>query len=703
MADVLAQPAAEPTQRRWLECLGAITNFLSARSQLAVIPCLSRGVHVALGPQDPRAAYWMQLCMTLQSEFGLYIPSGLKEQALLCGDRGWQGLARDLWQLRGQFVALNDTADAATRRVEGEVAGTERFRLQTFCRFRPPSHAKAKGSGAGAPTVALPLHQRIALLRQAHPELSQKEVLQHAIPQAAATLETGEAHGADVEEEDAGEGKGRGTGAGDGFTAAVQEVVPGAGGTVLAVAPGCGFREFEFGHVFNSEASQRDLYEQCGLRLVSDALNGLNGALIVYGQTSSGKTHTMFGPMEAFASAAGDGDDSQQVAAPLGEQRGLAPRVAEAVLHALAERRRAGFHVELGVSYVEIFGEEVTNLLSDVPANVHRGAAARLAHRHVLEGNLEVAVEDSAVLAELLARGEQRKRRAATAMNQRSTRAHTILVLRLRQHHQDAADRTIESTLFLADLGGSERVSKSHANEGIRAPGAVDINADGEQVRISWADYYRHRERITETSHINKGLLALKRCIAALHTKQQFKCPVKRKALRVPFRDSKLTAVLEPALGGRARAAIVVCCNSDDVHAEETVQTLRFSDLCSRVKYEHQKSAEHAGAAAAQLLRSLDAQIAEVEAEIRQKERMEWRSRVRTDRLGQNQAPTTRVLAAEEMELGGYGAVEILPDSGEGPTEQVEHEVWGEVAVGAEEERARYEVLLERRRRLLGA
>lgn len=170
----------------------------------------------------------------------------------------------------------------------------------------------------------------------------------------------------------------------------------------------------------------------------------------------------------------------------------------------------------------------------------------------------------------------------------------------------------------------------------------------------------------------------------------------------IPYRDSKLTEVLEPALSGlAARTAVIICCSSDKENAEETVQSLRFGEMCRLVEHEQTDTMDISGALADALGRIND-EIEEVEKLIRQKERWEWRETVRTDIVDANDEATTRVVG-EEMELGGLGAVEILPaDEALTDRRTVEHRVWGEMLVGAEEEHERMEALLLSRRQLLG-
>mmetsp|Transcript_24887 Transcript_24887/g.71388 ORF Transcript_24887/g.71388 Transcript_24887/m.71388 type:complete len:782 (+) Transcript_24887:73-2418(+) len=624
------------------------------RGHLALGIC--RSLYDFLKPSDNHGQYWQWMCLRLVEEHRLHMPAEAeKARAIACGIGGWRSLLLELWPLRHRF----------TDSVPTVVAVPETSRLTAHCRVRPLAPVDACAAAPRAAKVSLPLHQRVALLRQVNPNLPQKEAMQLLMSQP--------------------EGDAAHCGVDDGFTASVLSVTPGSEGSVLTVSPGIGIRNWQFDQVFDEASSQSQVFRQCGLRLANDLLNGTNGALIVYGQTGSGKTHTMFGPHVV--------DDD----APRAED-GLVPRVAREILESLERRRAAGFEVQLGASYVEVFGNDVSDLLGS-RLGVNRAAQHRMGHRYILEGQCEVPIDDFAALEDVLRRGENAKRKASTAMNERSSRAHTIVILRLRQRAPEV-EKFVESSLSLVDLGGSERVSKSKANENLRAPGGVRCGE--EQVGpVPWEEYYHCRQRITETNNINKGLLTLKRCIQALTERPKF-VRAGRDPPRIPFYDSKLTQLLEPALNGQARTAFVVCCSREDVHAEETVQTLRFGKLCSSVEQERTAREPDASMVISQALEQIDREIAEVEAEIRSKERWEWRKRVEVHYVNEMDTGGAVCNKNEEMELGGLGAVEILPDDGTSQRRQVEHEVWGQVLVGAEAENDRREELLRRRQVLLG-
>merc|ERR1719433_324625 len=207
--------------------------------------------------------------------------------------------------------------------------------------------------------------------------------------------------------------------------------------------------------------------------------------------------------------------------------RGIVPRACAEVLAVLQCWRTRGLDVQLSASYVELFGNEISDLLREGNV-VGQGVAGRygavratdrVGHRYVLDGHTHWLVESLAELNELLRLGDEAKRRAATAMNERSTRAHTVLVLSLttrqprqqpqeQQPHkqQDQQHHPRMSRFFFADLGGSEKLSKSKADEGTHAP--VTVVGGQELSRLSWQEYYAHRQRVQETLNINKGLFS---------------------------------------------------------------------------------------------------------------------------------------------------------------------------------------------------
>jgi kinesin family protein 5 len=252
-------------------------------------------------------------------------------------------------------------------------------------------------------------------------------------------------------------------------------------------------------------------------------------------------------------------------------------------------------------------------------------------------------------VAEVLKLGAAQKRRAATAMNDRSSRAHALFILSLTQHcPRTGVKRT--SRLFLADLGGSEKVQKSLVDAG--ANRTVDAFSVGFQLG----------EHMREAVYINLGLLALKKCIEALNNDMAY----------VPYQDSKLTMLLSSGLGGNSKTAVLVACSMNSSDATETVAALRFGERCALIETEVRDN----GNMLAGVLAQLDTQIAELEGLIRTKERWTVREERRTDGLAE--------AGTVEAAIGGLEVKKVV------------------FLVGAEKERQALEKLLHRRAEFTG-
>ena len=423
--------------------------------------------------------------------------------------------------------------------------------------------------------------------------------------------------------------------------ARVQTVDPGRG-LVVMVAPSIGMRPFTFDHVLEGKASQANAYDVAARRLVMDMCNGFNSSIIMYGQTGSGKTYTCFGP------DAGVTVDTNPTRTRL-SRRGLVQRACEEVFRSAEERRARGIACTLYVSFVEVYGQEVTDLLRGGQRVGHNKVSSQ---RYVMSGQARNRVDSLADIAAALATGDAQKRRAATAMNDRSSRAHSLFVLSMEMKNAQTGVE-LSSQMILADLGGSEQVKRSKVDHG------------GYDAETGTALGFQLGDNMREAVNINLGLLALKKCISALNDGASY----------VPYQDSKLTMLLSPALGGDSKATVMVCASKENVDAVETLQALRFGEKCSLVE----NAAGVNSSAIADIIAEMDAEIAALEATILRKERWESRETVRRDAL---------------VEAGTYEAALAAQKGGE--------VVRTGVVVGAEAERARLEEVIVRRAELTG-
>jgi kinesin family member 5 len=332
------------------------------------------------------------------------------------------------------------------------------------------------------------------------------------------------------------------------------------------------------------------------------------------------------------------------------EVRGIIPRACEEILQAVKQRAVMNqIDTVIKVSYVEIYGDQVSDLLRN---GARCGQSKVASQRFVLSGAAETEVQCIEDFYELLHKGDLQKRRAATAMNDRSTRAHSLFIVTLHQSKL-GSDVTLRSRLFLADLGGSEQVKKSQVEAGKLREGFDNAFSVG----------FEKAQHMREAVYINLGLLALKKCVEALNNGSPY----------VPYQDSKLTMLLSEGLGGNSKTSIIVCANLNPVHSHETLATLRFGENCAKIELEARNNASMM----AGLIAQLDNQIKTLEAEILRKERWVVEERRRED-----------VLAEEGTFEKASGATEVMKVS---------------VVTGAEAERIQLEKLLRQRVALLGS
>eukprot|EP00798_Chlamydomonas_sp_ICE-L_P019464 gene19464-26125_t len=300
-------------------------------------------------------------------------------------------------------------------------------------------------------------------------------------------------------------------------------------------------QQFVFDAVYGEDSSQATLFEDLKIS-VDSVLEGINGTILAYGQTGSGKTHTLIGDLQ---------DQKQQ---------GIVPR---AILHLglgikniIAASPGTTFKVLLSV--VEIYCEQIRDLLEGWGAATPNGGASEknLQVRHdpargnYIEGAMEISVEDEAQLSKIMQHGLSLRTIAATAMNQESSRSHCIVTVRV-EHASPSGEGARSAKLCMVDLAGSERQSKTGAS------GAT----------------------LAEGSQINKSLSCLANVIYALTesaNKDIGNGTQPQPPRYVPFRDSKLTRVLQDSLGGNARTALIICCSPSSDNSQETLSSLRF-------------------------------------------------------------------------------------------------------------------------------
>eukprot|EP00808_Paulinella_micropora_P017092 g26318.t1 len=314
--------------------------------------------------------------------------------------------------------------------------------------------------------------------------------------------------------------------------------------------PGQGVKPFPFPRVFNAHDMQSTVYEEAARDAVIALLNGYNAAVLCYGQTGSGKTHTMFGPPSVW-------EVSTEARF---QQCGMVLRALSEIFEARGSERLQGVDCSVTLQYVDIYNESIHCLGSGQAVDLRCARDGSF----VMQGAQEYVVHSLAEAIDVLLEGEKRKKFAATAMNDRSSRSHTVLVVSVQQV---LGSRVSLSRLHLVDLAGSERLHQSGVTE-------------------------RRKE---EAIGINYSLYVLGKCINAL---------AKGKG-HVPYLESSLTKLLKGALGGNSRTSILVTCSEEDKMAEQTLNTLQFGLRCCAIS----NSTQLSSTSVSQALEAIDTAI----------------------------------------------------------------------------------------------
>nr|XP_057916895.1 kinesin-1 heavy chain-like [Doryrhamphus excisus] len=283
-------------------------------------------------------------------------------------------------------------------------------------------------------------------------------------------------------------------------------------------------KPYYFDHVFQSSTTQVQFYNAVAQKIVKDVLGGYNGTIFAYGQTSSGKTHTMEGKLH-------DPD-----------MMGIIPRIVEDIFNYIYSMdENLEFHIK--VSYFEVYLDKIRDLLDVTKTNlsVHEDKN-RVPY---VKGCTERFVCSPDEVMDAIDEGKNNRSVAVTNMNEHSSRSHSIFQINIKQENTQT-EQKLTSKLYLVDLAGSEKVGKTGAE------GTV----------------------LDEAKMINKSLSSLGNVISALAEGSTY----------VPYRDSKMTRILQDSLGGNCRTTMVICCSPSSYNDAETRSTLLFGQRAKTVK-----------------------------------------------------------------------------------------------------------------------
>ena len=282
---------------------------------------------------------------------------------------------------------------------------------------------------------------------------------------------------------------------------------------------------FNFDRIFPPTTSQEEVYNSVVSEIIDSVIDGYNGTVLAYGQTSSGKTHTMQGVI---------GDPINM---------GIIPRMVE---HVFNYMYNAGdeFEFSVKVSMIEIYQEKIRDLIDTsrvdllIKEDKKNGIYINNVSEHYVGRPEEVL--------EIMKMGSDNRAQAATNMNEHSSRSHSIFILIFNSNNKkEGVSKT--GKLYLVDLAGSEKISKT---------GATGTTLE-------------------EAKIINKSLTTLGMVINAL---------TDGKSIHIPYRESKLTRVLQESLGGNSKTCLIITCSPSVYNESETLSTLRFGERAKKIK-----------------------------------------------------------------------------------------------------------------------
>ncbi|XP_058697355.1 kinesin-like protein KIF11 [Poecile atricapillus] len=296
-------------------------------------------------------------------------------------------------------------------------------------------------------------------------------------------------------------------------------------------------KTYTFDMVFGAQAKQIDVYRSVVCPILDEVIMGYNCTVFAYGQTGTGKTFTMEGERSPNEEYTWEED-------PLA---GIIPRTLHQIFEKLTEN---GTEFSVKVSLLEIYNEELFDLLNptpDVGERLQMFDDPRNKRGVIIKGLEEVTVHNKNQVYQILERGAAKRTTAATYMNAYSSRSHSVfsITIHMKETTLDGEELVKIGKLNLVDLAGSENIGRS---------GAVD-------------------KRAREAGNINQSLLTLGRVITAL---------VER-APHIPYRESKLTRILQDSLGGRTKTSIIATISPASVNLEETLSTLEYAHRAKNI------------------------------------------------------------------------------------------------------------------------
>ena len=291
------------------------------------------------------------------------------------------------------------------------------------------------------------------------------------------------------------------------------------------------YHRFTFDRIFDIDSTQDEVYGISALPAVESVLSGYNSTIFAYGQTGTGKTFTMEGFTFDY----------------LDPNRGIIPRTIEDIFKYIENNTNSNTTFIIRATYLQIYNEQISDLLKPEKKNLSIRESKQKGL--YVESLSEWAVRSPNDIYALLERGSQSRAKANTHMNDVSSRSHAVFSIQVEQMENGQSGKSIKvGKLNLVDLAGSERIKVS--------------GATGQQLE--------------ESKKINKSLSALGNVIYALTDSKG--------RTHIPYRDSKLTRLLENSLGGNCRTTMIGMISPAECSFSESLSTLNFAKRAKSIK-----------------------------------------------------------------------------------------------------------------------
>jgi hypothetical protein len=306
-------------------------------------------------------------------------------------------------------------------------------------------------------------------------------------------------------------------------------------------------KDFTFDFCYGPDSEQNSVYLDLGQPMLKQALDGFNATVFAYGQTGSGKSFSMMGT---------DSDPNLKGIIPqLNDDLFVKVKEKLTLMQEKAEKENSNAKTKFMVSasFLEVYNEEIKDLLnpSDRKLKIHEHPKQGI----YVEDLCELVVRDSKDLLKLIYQGNAVRRVAATKMNEESSRSHSVFTIKIEQQTVTelaggvTREQTVKAKLNLVDLAGSERAAKTGASG----------------------------STLKEGANINLSLMALGNVINMLSEGKKVKNKV------IPYRDSKLTRLLQESLGGNAATTMIAAISPADYNYSETLSTLRYANRAKSI------------------------------------------------------------------------------------------------------------------------